>query len=149
MSKRCLSGLLPYILLLFVSCIFGCSSSDSGSVEVSGAESPLEAVRPAVEKILGMPVQLKIHESRNNHEWTFLTATPLTADGSVIDYSVTSFAEDVREGYFDDWLCALVQKNADGKWHLVALDVGATDAPFVDWPERYGVPEKLVIPESD
>ena len=147
MSDRCFHGLL-FLPPLLIALLIGCSpTTDSVPVVAVGASTPLEAISPAVEKILGMPVQLNIHELRNNNEWTFLTATPLTADGKAIDYSSTIYAEDIREGYFDDWLCALVQKSDGGKWYVVALDIGATDAPFVDWPDRYGVPKALVVPE--
>jgi len=140
--------LLRGIIVALSMVLIGCAQTEKEpSAASSGWASPVEAVRPAVEQVIGMPVTFEINALRRNEEWAYLIAVPRTESGAAIDYTDTAFAEDVREGYFDDWLCALVRKGSYGKWHLVAMSIGATDAPFMDWPERYGVPRQLVIPD--
>ncbi|MGI9288943.1 MAG: hypothetical protein ACR2P1_26435 [Pseudomonadales bacterium] len=105
----------------------------------------LEALRQGVESELEQPVVIDVDELRKNERWAFVTAVSLTADRKPIDYSQTKFAADVADGVFDDWLCALLENEGEG-WRLVALEIGATDVPFMDWPERYGVPKAIVLP---
>lgn len=122
-------------------------SPPSPSSVIAGAattEDMLETLRKAVESELEQPVFIDVDKLRRDERWAFVTAVSLTADREPIDYSRTKFAHDVADGVFDDWLCALLQ-NDEGRWTVVALEIGATDAPFVDWPERYGVPRTIVF----
>lgn len=98
-----------------------------------------------------MPVRLKVEIFAEHAEWVFVAGQPLTAEWTQIDYSGTPYAKDLSEGYFDDNFVALVKGSANehAKWRVVELSIGATDAPFVDWPERYGLPRKLVMPGLD
>jgi hypothetical protein len=98
-----------------------------------------------VEATLGIPVTLEIHDQRSNERWFFLTATPLTEAGGPVDYADTRLSDRAAEGEFDNWLCALLQKSASNQWELVELEIGATDVPFVDWPDRHGVPRALIM----
>jgi hypothetical protein len=104
----------------------------------------LDALRPEVEEELGQEVLFKINDLRVSERFAFVSAQPLTNSQEPIDYSKTKYAEDVKEGIFDDWLCALLVKE-DDKWNVVALEIGATDVPFVGWPEAYGVPREVVF----
>jgi hypothetical protein len=108
----------------------------------------LDAVRPAVEADLGQPVLFDVASIRTDGAWAYVSATPLTPDYQPVDYSKTKHARDIEEGVFDDWLCALVQKEGDG-WTLRILEIGATDAPFIAWPGRFGVPVEVVMPPGD
>lgn len=105
----------------------------------------LDAVRPAVEADLGQPVRFNVSSIRTDGIWAYLSATPLTPEYQPVDYSATKYAADIEEGAFDDWLCALVEREGD-IWIVRALEIGATDAPFVDWPERFGAPGEVVMP---
>ena len=74
---------------------------------------------------------------------------PLTAEGRRIDYRRTPYADTVVDGAFDDNFVALVRRSSaeiEG-WWLVELSIGATDAPFIDWQERYQLPPALVSPD--
>lgn len=108
-------------------------------------EEVLDAFRAPVEKQLGQQVVFKVSVLRVSDGWAFLNAQPLTKAGQKeIDYSKTKFADDVREGFFDDWLCALAKKK-NGRWVVVALEIGATDVPFEPWPEKFGAPRALMF----
>jgi len=109
----------------------------------------LNAVREPVQDELDMEVQFKVNELRTDGEWAFLNAIPLTKDHKRIDYARTKYAKDVREGLFDDWLCALVRKQPDQSWTVIVLSIGATDVPFVDWPRRFDAPRMVVMPTTN
>lgn len=98
-----------------------------------------------------MPVTLRVDTSNPYRDWVFLAGVPLTMQGQRIDYSQTRFAKDLAEGYFDDNFVALVRRSAPpaGGWHVIELSVGATDAPFVAWFEKYGLPTGLASSASE
>lgn len=125
------------------------SPGDSGAANDSAAAGdPMAALREAVARELGQPVTLEVDKRRESGRWTFVTAVARTADGTPIDYTRTKFADAVKDGVFDDWLCALLERNG-ARWTVVALEIGATDVPYVDWPERFAVPRALVFPERE
>lgn len=119
--------------------------ADGVGSSTAGPADAVEIVRRAVAERLGQPVTVEVDELRSDGRWTFLTGVPRTPAGDPLDYAATPYAQDVADGLFDDWLCALLARAADG-WSLVALEIGATDAPFADWPERHGVPPELIAP---
>jgi len=116
--------------------------------KLTAEEGMLETLRMGVESELEQPVIIDVDELRADEHWAFVTAVPLQPDGNRIDYSRTKFAPDLEDSTIDDWLCALL-KNDGEEWRIVALEIGATDVPFVDWPERFGVPETIVFSEDD
>lgn len=133
---------LTVSLLLAVS--VGCARTGPEPTRV-GASTPRLAVQQAIASRLGMPVTLEVQTARLHGDWKFLAGRPLTPDGRPINYSRTLFAQDLVEGLFDDQFSALVRRDAQagGGWQVVELSIGATDAPFIDWFERYGLPLDL------
>jgi hypothetical protein len=139
--RRCLvSGLL----LSTAFWLAGCASGVAG-VTTTEPVGPVQVVQAAVERELGVAVMLDVHDQRTDGEWFFLTATPLTPDGNRIDYATTRLADRAMGGEFDDWLCALLRASDQRAWDLVELEIGATDVPFVDWPDRHGVSRELIL----
>ena len=132
---------LALCLALFVT---GCSTLGPRTDD-KGAQTPQQAVQQAIAARLGIAVMLDVETARSHQDWMFLAGRPLTEDGRPIDYTRTSFAQDVAEGAFDDSFSALVRRDAraDGGWGVVELSLGATDAPFVGWFERHGLPLDL------
>ena len=127
----------------------GCSSGKLEDEKEVAFQSPNDAVITAIQTELGMEVMLKVENLRKNNQWAFLTGIPLSKTGERIDYNKTRFAADIREGYFDDGFVALTKKDIkSGNWTLIELSLGATDAPFIDWPEQYRVPKNLIFPEK-
>jgi hypothetical protein len=124
---------------------------DSAHASNGDSESPTDAalrvLRDTVAREVGQPVTLDIDTERSDGRWTFVTGVARTLERRPIDYSRTKFADAVKEGMFDDGLCALLERTG-ATWKIVALEIGATDVPFVDWPERFGVPRELVLPSK-
>ena len=135
-------SILSVIVLLFLS---GCQQTNPGHAKTT---SVVEVVQAAVAQELNMEVSLNVETLRQNDEWAFVSGVPLTAAGQPVDYSRTKFADAIREGYFDDGFVALAKRKREGvdDWQLTALSLGATDAPFVSWPEQFGAPRELVMP---
>ncbi len=100
----------------------------------------LNAVRIPVRCQLGLEVLFKVIDLRTDGEWSFLHARPLTPDYKPIHYSLTPFANEAREGVLEDRLFALVRNEPGEGWRVVELSIGATDAPFIDWPQKFGAP---------
>lgn len=48
----------------------------------------------------------------------------------------------IRDGVFDDWLCALLRRR-EGRWQAVVVEIGATDVPRVGWSEQYEAPRDI------
>lgn len=110
----------------------------------SNKEVVLALVLAAAQKQVSQVAMLELHKYRADGQWAYVTAIPQGEKNGRIDYTKTSFAADYADGFFDNWLCALAQKEAGG-WRLVAFEFGATDAPFVDWPEKFGVSAQLIL----
>ena len=123
----------------------GRGGGDGAGPSAVGPADAVEVVRRAAAERLGQPVTIEVDELRSDGRWTFLTGVPRTPAGDPLDYATTPYAQDVADGLFDDWLCALLEREGGG-WSLVALEIGATDAPFADWPRRHGVPPALIAP---
>jgi hypothetical protein len=133
---------LAACVLLAVSA--GCMRTGPQTTQV-GASTPRLAVQQAVASRLDMPVTLDVQTATAYRDWVFLAGRPLAGDGRPIDYTRTPFAPDLADGVFDDQFSALVRHRAapGAGWGVVELSIGATDAPFVDWFERYGLPLDL------
>lgn len=110
-----------------------------------GAPTPRQAVQQAIASRLGMPVTLEVETAGSHEDWRFLAGRPLTPDGRPIDYARTPLAPDLAESLLDDQFSALVRRDGEAGrgWQVVELSIGATDAPFIDWFERYGLPLDL------
>ena len=128
------------LLSLATGCVLSVPEPPGG-----GAPTPRLAVQEAIAAKLGMPEMLDVEMARPHEDWMFLAGRPLTAEGRPIDYTRTPYAQDLAEGFFDDNFSALVRRRvqAAGGWDVVELSLGATDAPFIDWFERHGLPLDL------
>jgi hypothetical protein len=98
-----------------------------------------ESLRSVVEKELKKPVVFRIDALKVQGEWAFLRGVPLKKSGERMDYRGTRYQKLIDAGTFDDWICALLRKEAK-HWRVVDHVIGATDVPFADWAERYHAP---------
>ena len=112
------------------------------------SQSPIQLVQERVAQALAQPVSLADVTFREDGEWAFVSAVPTTANGGETDILSTSCSADYQDGFYDNWVCALAQRKPEG-WVLIAYELGATDAPFVDWPEKYGAPASIIWDEEN
>lgn len=107
------------------------------------ASAPDQAVDAALTRRLGLDTRLDVRRRNALGNWVFECGKPVTAAGAPMDYRATSLREQAAEGLVDDNACALLEQ-VDQKYIVRELSVGDTDAPFVDWPQRYGLPDAIL-----
>ncbi|WP_428148992.1 hypothetical protein [Brevundimonas sp.] len=104
----------------------------------------LDTIRPGIQARVGQPVQFMVDTLRIQGDWAFYAGSIQQPNGRPIDFSRTSYAEQLEEGMFDGpGTYALLQRTG-GHWRLVDFVVGPTDMYHYGWPEEYGVPMSLV-----
>ena len=105
----------------------------------------VRALRVAVAPDLGAtvgPVKFVISRLSVQGDWAFLAATPQQLNGRPFDYGGTKYEAMIEDGTFDDWLCALLRRQ-QGRWDVIAFEIGATDVPYAGWSEQYHAPPKI------
>lgn len=107
------------------------------------ASTPEQAVDAALTQRLGPDARLEVRRRNTLGNWVFECGKPVTAAGTPMDYRATTLREQAAEGLVDDNACVLVER-VDQKYIVRELSVGDTDAPFVDWPQRHGLPDAIL-----
>ncbi len=102
----------------------------------------LNTLRYPVEKRLKRKVVFKVDWIKVQGQWAFFKGVPQQPGGKKMDYRGTPYAAAIKDGVFDDWVCALF-KNANGKWSVVAHVLGATDVPYVGWWKEFKAPKTI------
>lgn len=106
-------------------------------------QSILDALRPPVEKVLKSKVVFKVDHLKVKDEWAFLRGVPRQSDGKEINYRPTIYWQQIQDGVFDDWICALLRKRDEGGWTVVQYVIGATDVAYEGWDEEYRAPADI------
>ena len=99
----------------------------------------LGALRSAVRQELERPVVFRVDQLKLRHGWAFMRGVPRHPSGRPMNYRGTPYHEAIKQGVFDDWICALLRKERR-RWRLVTYAIGATDVPYTGWAERYHAP---------
>lgn len=99
----------------------------------SERQAILNVIRVPLERRLGAPVELVVTTYRRKPHWAFVQAEPQRPGGRPING---------RRYYGDDWTdmdglttTAIIRRTA-GRWRLVELRVGATDAWYCGFVSR-------------
>ena len=71
-----------------------------------------------------------------------LLATPERPDGGAINWDHTQWADAYDHGAWGGEVDVLLHKRS-GSWRVVAYVLGASDVPYVDWPQQYGCPSRI------
>ena len=129
------------VVALFLSLLSGGGSAQVTTPTAGSAERKaiMDSLRAPVEKRLRKKVVFKVDHLKVEGGWAFLRGVPQQPGGKAMDYRDTGYAGAIREGIFDDWICALLRKQGS-RWEVVTFVIGATDVPWVDWGERYKAP---------
>jgi hypothetical protein len=101
----------------------------------------INALRVPVQKELKTAVQFKVDHLRVQSNWAFIGGYPQAKKGK-IDWNKTRYKVAIDEGAFDEGVFALLRKK-NGKWTVVKYVIGATDVPWVEWPQKYGAPKAI------
>lgn len=103
----------------------------------------LDTIRPAIEQRVGQPVQFMVDVLRVQGDWAFYAGSIQQPNGRPIDFSRTSYAEQLEEGMFDGPGTYALLQRVGGRWRLVDFVVGPTDVYYLGWPDQFGVPMRL------
>ena len=89
----------------------------------------LDALRPAIERRLGTPIEFKVQLIRVEGAWAFVVADPQRRGGKRIDgYKI--FGEDF--GNMDGLRVDAVLRQRKGRWQIADYAIGATDVWYCD-----------------
>lgn len=115
--------------------------------DVDTRNALLTALTPVIEYELGggQKLSFKVLEARTQGDWGWVSATPLTLEGTPVNWAKTKFDEQNREGMLDGGgrTNALLQKT-NGVWEVRAFDIGSTDVAWLNWPAEYRAPAELM-----
>ena len=96
----------------------------------------------SVEKHLGKPATLDVHQLQTLEDWAFLRAQMTTPAGKPISYEGTEYADSAVVGGVSSTYVALLKRDR-GVWKVVVDRVGPTDVIWETWSKDYGAPEAL------
>lgn len=102
----------------------------------------LEAARVPAEQTLALPVALHVDSLDRYGAWAFLLAQLRAPDGRRLDFPRTPLAEQAAAGGLSD-VYAVLLKQGDAQWRIVAHVVGPGDVAWESWPQEYGAPAAL------
>ena len=142
----------PFALMLALLCVAPAApAQEAARTPAAGSaerKAILDALRVPVEKELKRKVVFKVDGLKVRGAWAFMRGVPQQPGGAAMDYRGTVYEEAIREGAFDDWVCALLRRER-GRWRVVAHSIGATDVVYANWPEEHGAPRALFdLPEE-
>ena len=135
------------LFLGFVAVLFHIMPALAGDVQDVSRADPqrkaiLDTIRPAVEARMRGEVEFVVSTLRVQNDWGFLIADPRRPSGQPIDPATTIYANDID--MMDGLSTIALVRHANGRWNLIELDIGSTDAAFVAWHEMYDVPKALL-----
>jgi len=102
----------------------------------------LNAVRPAIERDTGGPVEFVVYVIRTNGAWAYLQASPQRPGGVGIDWTSTKFGAAIAEGSMSEIVMALL-KRSDSSWRVEDYVLGPTDVYWAWWVTDRNIPERL------
>ncbi len=133
----------PFALLtLFVVAGSRCRAEELLDLTRAERQRVLDVLRGPVARELNQKVVFKVNRFRARDGWAFLMGKPQQPGGKAVNYRLTRYAGAMREGMFDDGICALLRKTK-GRWQIVTYVIGATDVVYEDWDKRYKAPAAL------
>ncbi|HXG94770.1 MAG TPA: hypothetical protein VNN73_20695 [Blastocatellia bacterium] len=102
----------------------------------------MDALRVPVERKLFKPTVFKVDHLKVQNGWAFMLGVPQQPNGRAMDYRGTEYETAIKQGAFDDGICALLRKQGS-KWQVVAFVIGATDVPYIGWDKKYKAPPAI------
>lgn len=102
----------------------------------------LDIAHAPAEQALALPVALHVDSLDRYGTWVFLLAQLRAPDGRRLDFSRTPLAEQAAAGGLSD-VYAVLLKQEDAQWRIVAHIIGPGDVAWESWPQDYGAPAAL------
>lgn len=131
------------VTLLVVSSAFGQSKIYTPKVGSVERKAILDGFREKLKKPLSnKPVVFKVQSLKTDGQWAFYYGAPRQPNGKMLNYKGTEFEDAYNSDAFDD-NCGALLKRSGKKWTVKAWFLGATDVPWVDWPEHFKAPKGI------
>ncbi|HEX8901886.1 hypothetical protein [Vitreimonas sp.] len=104
------------------------------------------ALNDAIGRALNQPVNMNLETFERSGDFAWVVAHPRLGDGTAVDWTITPYAAQAREGALDaDGVTyALLIKRENNRWSVLEFAIGPTDVAWLDWPERHGAPPELM-----
>jgi len=113
MKKLLIHIVTPFFALLFVTNTLSQSAAYTPKQGSPERTAIMDALRKPVEEKLKQKVIFNVSHLKVQDGWAFLYGTPQQPGGKPIDYSITPFKEEYKEGGFDNNFSALLRKKDD------------------------------------
>lgn len=133
---------LYLIILLFGLTAFAQTKPYTPAPGTAERKALMDALRVPVERKVNKKVVFKVDHLKVKDGWAFMRGVPQQPGGRKMDYSNSPYQEEINDGLFDDWICALLHKEGT-KWRVVIYIIGATDVPFIGWDKAYKAPSDI------
>jgi len=133
------------LILIFLPAVIPASAQTSPYTPVAGSgerKAIMESLRGPIERDLKKRVVFKVDHLKVQGGWAFIRGVPEQPGGAAMDYRGTQYEEAIKEGVFDDWFCALLQRQG-GKWRVRIYSIGATDVTYEGWDKEYKAPPEI------
>ena len=131
-------------VLALAGLLVGCWATALRDDEVRVVGDLQSLLSNAISRELGVKADPAIEVENEANGWVFVSGHPVLANGDRIDYSTTNLRQDWNDGYVDDVFMGLLKKDGRGdELELKEFSIGSTDAPFIEWIGKYGLPSEL------
>jgi hypothetical protein len=140
-----MGNVMRYLLLVSVfvySALWAQEQAYTPKVGSTERKAVLGALRSVVQQELRKPVVFRVDHLKVQDGWAFMRGVPRHPSGMPMNYQGTPYQEAIKQGMFDDWMCALLQKQR-GHWRVVVYAIGATDVPYAGWEQQYHTPQGI------
>lgn len=133
---------ISFAMIFFAAQAFAQSGPHVPKAGSDERKAIMDALRVPVETELKKKVIFKIDHLKVKDGWAFMRGVPKETDGKPVEYKGTVYEEAIKEGIFDDWICALLKKS-EGKWQVVVYSIGATDVAYEGWDQEHKAPSDI------
>lgn len=133
-------------LALLIGCLFlGTQSMAQTTPKIGSPERKalMDTLRKPVEAELKRNVVFKVNVLNVQGDWAFMRGVPQMQNGARMDYSASRYQNAIRQGFFDDGICALWKRQGN-RWNVVKYVIGATDVAYASWDTDFGAPKAIL-----
>jgi hypothetical protein len=133
--------------VFFAFALFLVAVSSTTAQEAVPRGSPLratlmDALRPTFEAESNGPVEFVVDRLTVWRDWAFAEVRPQRPGGQRIDWRRTRYREAVESDTFSNVSFALLRRQG-GSWILQEFVIGPTDVAWIEWQQRFRLPEAL------
>lgn len=149
MNMRDVVGAVLFALLWMATALLPANAQTLGAEPPRGSAERkmlLDTVRPAAELDLAVPIEFVVRHLRVDGPWAFFSGDMQKPGGAQIKCSEIRFPDDCS--MMDGFSIYALMSRQGNRWRLRDMHIAPTDVSWSAWPEQFGVPCALVLPED-